>query len=433
MKICVLGLWHLGSVTAACLASLGHEVTGLDFDEGRILSLRQGRAPLSEPGLEALIDRGVRGGSLRFTASITAPVTETDLLWICNDVGSEPGCSPVEEVLALATRVLSAIPRDLTVLVSSQLPIGSVAQLERSAAWRPGVLRRNLACCPENLRLGRAVNDFLHPERIVLGIRTDAQRPLLQDLCAPITSEIVWMSIESAEVSKHALNAFLATSITFTNEVAAICEQVGADARDVERGLRTDARVGARAYLVPGAAFAGGTLARGVAELAQAADAHGLRAPLLHAVPTSNAAHRGWALSRLRQLFPSTGHLTVAIWGLSYKAGTDTLRDSPGVELCEDLLALGAKVRVFDPLVKELPPSWGTRVHRCARPVDAVVGADALVVATPWPGYADVSALQLCDGRSTLTVLDASRSLPELSKMPAKIRYFAVGMPQVPA
>jgi UDPglucose 6-dehydrogenase len=251
-------------VTAAGLAEVGHQVTGLDFDARTVAALRAGGAPVSEPGLNELIGRGLASQRLRFVAQLEE-LEDFDVLWVTYD-------TPVDEndnadtsfVLAQIERVLPAMSADTLLLVSSQLPVGTMRRLERTVAVNG---RRRVACCPENLRLGRAVQDFLHPDRIVAGVRSDRDRQSLLELLSPITAAIEWMSLEAAEMTKHAINAFLATSIVFANEIASLCELVGADAKEVERGLKSDGRIGARAYLAPGGAFAGGTLARDVAFL----------------------------------------------------------------------------------------------------------------------------------------------------------------------
>jgi len=234
-------------------------------------------------------------------------------------------------------------------------------------------------------------------------------------------------------MTKHALNAFLATSVTFANEVASICEVVGADAKEVERGLKSDRRIGAGAYLAPGAAFAGGTLARDVGFLTGVGRARGITTPLLASILPSNAAHRLWAQNLLRTLFADLSRTTVAVWGLTYKSGTDTLRESPAVELCEWILREGAQLRVHDPVVRSLPPQWGSAVARTDSPLAAVRGAQALVLAVDWPVYREVDGAELLQSIDQLVVLDPNRMRPDLATAAARLRYFAVGIPRTSA
>src|SRR5438876_873281 len=239
MRIAVVGLWHLGTVTAACLAEAGHEVTGIDGDAHVISGLQEGRFPVEEPGLAALTQKHIRTGKLRFSALFEA------------------------------------------------------------------------AC-----------------DQVVVGIRSQHDKERLAPIWSPFTDRIEWMSVESAEMTKHALNAFLATSVAFTNEIARICEQVGADAREVERGLKSDIRIGRRAYLHPGAAFAGGTLARDLVFLRDTASTIGIDPALLDGVMRSNELHQSWLQNRFSQCIGSPEGKIVAILGLTYKPGTSTLRRS---------------------------------------------------------------------------------------------------------
>jgi UDPglucose 6-dehydrogenase len=429
MNICVLGLWHLGSVTAAGLAALGHRVVGLDFDEARIADLNKGIAPIFEPGLEELIVRGVTSGNLRFSSTAN-DTKDIDVLWVTYDTPvDDDDNADADFVMARIEQALLELRTEALVLVSSQLPVGSIRRLEQAASLHGGAEQPRVAYSPENLRLGKAVNDFLHPSRIVVGVRSNRDKELLHQLLGTITESIEWMSVESAELTKHAINAFLATSVAFSNEIASICESVGADAKEVERGLKTENRIGPRAYLSPGAAFAGGTLARDIAFLNRTARAHGTLTPLLSSVLPSNNAHKLWAQRKLRALFADLSEATVAVWGLTYKPGTDTLRRSMSVELCDWMIGEGAAIHVHDPMAENLPERWCGAVERYDDPIAAVHGAHALVMATEWPVYLAISSEQLLQCTDCLVVLDANRFLPHFGAIEGRLRYFAVGMP----
>jgi UDPglucose 6-dehydrogenase len=430
MRICVLGLWHLGSVTAAGLAALGHQVIGLDFDEQRILDLSKGIAPIFEPGLEDLIRQGLSSGNLRFSSRMEHATQDIDVLWVAYDTPvDDDDNADTNLVMAQIEPALIGMNEDVLVLVSSQLPVGSVRRLEQFAASNGGGRRLKVAYSPENLRLGSAVSDFLHPDRIVVGIRSHLDKQLLRRLLSSITESIEWMSVESAEMTKHAINAFLGTSIVFANELAAICESVGADAKDVERGLKSEARIGPRAYLAPGAAFAGGTLARDVAFLTRMARVHDVNTPLLSSVLPSNDSHRHWVRRKLRGLFDDLSQTTIAVWGLTYKPGTDTLRRSMSVELCDWLIREGATIHVHDPMAKDLPQHWHGAVERFDQPIAAVQGAHALIMATEWPIYRAISSAQWNQCSDRLVVLDANRFLLNLAAAGGGLKYLAVGMP----
>lgn len=412
MIVCVQGLWHLGAVTAACLSAAGHQVIGLDFDAATIAKLREGRAPINEPGLDELL----RAQSIDFTSDASAS-HNADVLWVAYDtpVDSDDRAD-VEFVIAQIERVLPHLRDGTVVIVSSQLPVGSVARLEAMAP------RLRFACSPENLRLGKAIEVFTKPDRVIVGIRDATARETIATLLAPITSRIEWMSVESAEMTKHAINAFLALSVTFANELANICERVGADAKEVERGLKTESRIGPKAYLAPGAAFAGGTLARDVAFLTQLGEQHGLALPVLSGVRPSNEFHKLWAQRRLAERLGRLPGSTIAVWGLTYKPGTDTLRRSAAVELCLDLAANGAIVKAWDPVVRTLPDELAKKIHLVSAE-DSLRDASALVIATEWPEFKRLELGPLLARMRRKLVLDANRflNIPDTE-------YYSVGV-----
>lgn len=429
MRICVQGLWHLGSVTAACLASAGHDVTGLDFDSSVVDRLNRGKAPLFEPGLDQLIAQGLAAGRLHFSSQAKEAVAGVELLWIAYDTPvDEDDRADVDYVVAQVEAVLPYLPPGTTVLVSSQMPVGSIGRLEGIAASKYPGQSLSFACSPENLRLGRALDVFLQPDRVVVGVRTGRDRQRIADMFKSITERIEWMSVESAEMTKHAINSFLATSVVFANEIASICELVGADAKEVERGLKTEQRIGPKAYLSPGGAFAGGTLARDVEFLGHVSREKGLATHLLSSIRPSNDEHKQWAKRGLLAQFASLRGRTIAVWGLTYKPGTNTLRRSLAVELCNWMLEQGASLRVHDPEAGDLPQSWTDRVVRCTTPLQTITGADALIVATEWPLYREVSFDDMAAVAKGLLVLDANHYLKPTGST-SRIAHVGVGTP----
>jgi UDPglucose 6-dehydrogenase len=308
------------------------------------------------------------------------------------------------------------------------MPVGSVRRLEIIASTRCAEKELSFACSPENLRLGKGIEAFLKPDRIVVGLRVERDRTRLDSLLQSITDRIEWMSVESAEMTKHSINAFLATSVVFANEIASICESAGADAKEVERGLKSDSRIGRRAYLSPGLAFAGGTLARDIAFLDMMGKSKGVQTPLLGAVKPSNDAHKKWVQHKLQQVFPDLSRAKVVIWGLAYKPGTDTLRRSLSIELCRWLVEQGAETCVHDPAVRQLPTELKNRVTQAADPLAALRGASALVISTEWPEYKNISPDVVAAAASGIIVLDPNRFLSAFATDP-RLRYMAVGTP----
>jgi UDPglucose 6-dehydrogenase len=430
MNVAVLGLWHLGSVTAACAAEAGHNVIGYDPSGDVVKGLNEGRLPVAEPGLAELVAAQTGAGRLRFTIDLNAAVSLADVVWICFDTPvDDEDRADVDGVIAQVIASFPAIRDGAVVLSSSQLPVGSVKRLEESWAKVANGRQASFACSPENLRLGKALSVFRDPDRVVIGIRDDHARARLTELFAPITTKLEWMSVESAEMTKHAINAFLATSVSFINELATLCEQTGADAKQVERGLKTEKRIGPFAYLAPGGAVAGGTLARDVMFLQSIGRATDRPTPLFDGLLASNTAHRHWARRRLMTELGSVSGRTIAVWGLTYKHGTDTLRRSEAVELCRWLVAQGARVRAHDPAAHALPPDLSA-VERIDDAAEALRGADALVVATEWPAYRDVdkAAVAAIMPKGFL-VLDANRFLAGAFERETGCRLVAVGQP----
>ncbi len=440
MKIAVLGLWHLGSVTSACAAAAGHDVVGWDPDPGTVSGLSTGRPPLEEPGLAELLTEQMSAGRLRFTADLGEAVRHAALVWVAFDTPvDQDDRADVAFVIRHVEAAFPLLADETLVLCSSQLPIGTVGRLERTwsmlaeTSLRPsgygGQARRvSFACSPENLRLGKAIEVFMRPDRVIVGSRTDRDRDVLATLFAPITKAIEWMSVESAEMTKHAINAFLATSVAFINELATLCEATGADAKDVERGLKTERRIGPYAYLSPGGAFAGGTLARDVMFLRDVGQNVGRATPLMDGIEASNLAHRRWAHFRLEAELGSVAGRRIAIWGLTYKPGTSTLRRSSAVELCRWLLEHGAEVRAHDPAAGALPADLGG-VARVDEPLDAAEGAAALVIATEWPTYRAIDLDRLAEKMPAGLLIDANSYLSKTLGADRRFRVISVGRP----
>jgi UDPglucose 6-dehydrogenase len=420
MNITILGLWHLGSVTAACCAKY-FRVNGLDFDVATIAKLNSGVAPLFEPGLDDLIGAGIASKNLFFTSDAASACDNADILWVCYDTPvNDYDESDVNFVLSNLGRALPHLPEGALVLISSQLPVGTCAKLEAGYPW----LR--FACSPENLRLGRAIDVFCGADRFIVGTRDDFKRPLLEKLFAPFTSQVIFMRTESAEMVKHALNSFLAVSVTFINEVARLCEQVGADAGEVSSGLKSDIRIGSKAYLGPGGAFAGGTLARDVVTLTNLAATKGEIVTLISAIKQSNEAHRRWGYNRLLARLGELRGSTIAVLGLTYKPGTDTLRRSSAVQLCEALLKAGCAVRAFDPMVKQLPSEL-SGITLTGSVTEALVGTDAAAVCTEWPDFRQINWPEVVAVMRSRVIVDANRFLENQFKNAEGVEYLSVG------
>lgn len=422
MNITVLGLWHLGSVTAAC-CSRHFDVTGLDFDQSVVNGLAAGKAPILEPGLNELLAAGLAKKSLRFTTDAQAACAKADVLWLTYDTPvNDHDESDVAFVLDRLRHALPHLPSGALVLISSQLPVGTCAQLEREFP------QFHFACSPENLRLGRALDTFEKAERVIVGIRTNAKRALHEQLFKPFTPQVLFMRTESAEMVKHALNSFLAVSITFINEIARLCEHTGADAKEVSAGLKSDIRIGAKAYLGPGGPFAGGTLARDVVSLTKIAQANGETIDLIPAIKRSNDLHRGWVFRKLQSRLGDLRDKAIAVLGLVYTPNTNTLRRSAAIELCQQLVAAGARVQAFDPALKSLPPELAA-ITLVSDIASALNQADATVICTEWPAFREAKWTGLIALLRQPVIVDANGFLDAQLKSLPGMEHISVGRP----
>lgn len=419
MRVTVYGLWHLGSVTAACLAEGGHKVVGLDPDARTIANLQANKPPVDEPGLAALIAEQQKANRLQFTTKAADAIPSAEVVWVCFDTPVDANDNAdVQWVRDRLEEIAPHLTPSTIVLISSQVPVGFGEKLAHD--WKARGVR--IACSPENLRLGQALDCFRSPDRVVVGC-SDSDRDALTKLLAPFGGTRVWMSVASAEMTKHAVNAFLATSVAFINELARICEVVGADAKEVECGLKSEQRIGPRAYLSPGAAFAGGTLARDIGFLLELARKHNRPAHLFSGVRESNECQKNWLRDQLASVPAGS---TVAVLGLTYKPGTDTLRRSSSVELCKWLLARGVKVRAHDPAIKSQADELaGVELADSAEA--ALRGADVSVLATPWPEYRTLTPAQFSRAMKRPRVIDPTHFLAAGLASDPTINYTAAG------
>jgi UDPglucose 6-dehydrogenase len=432
MRVVVYGLWHLGCVTAACLADAGSEVVGLDLDGPLVDKLSKGTPPLDEPGLPELIAAGQRANRLSFTTDAAAALHGAGVLWVTFDTPvDENDVADVAFVRNRLEQIKDAVRPGTLVMISSQVPVGFTRALANDWAGR-GV---RFGISPENLRLGKAIEVFRTPERVIIGLSDpEKDRDLVTRLFLPFgppgsgqPPRIEWMSLESAEMTKHALNAFLAVSVTFINELARLCEAVGANAKEVERGLKSEGRIGPKAYLGPGAAFAGGTLARDVRFLNDFGKRHDIPTPLFAGIWQSNENHKAWTRQTVSRLLGGAKQPTVAVLGLTYKAGTSTLRRSSSVELCQWMHGQGIKVRAHDPAVKELPEDLRPAIELTDSPADALRGADLAVIATEWPAFKSLKADDFASTMRAARVIDPNWFTVAALGNDNRITYAATG------
>jgi UDPglucose 6-dehydrogenase len=388
LEVAVIGLWHLGSVAAACLTKLGHRVVGVDDDPNRVASLTLGHAPLYEPKLDDLLAEGVAAKRLRFTTEVVDAVAEADAIVVAHDTSVTDQDEPdISAILRTVAQVTPRLRRTCLVVVMSQVPVGT------SAIIRQEIKRARLhddsevVYIPENLRLGQAVDSFLFPDLLVVGAEDNSAHEAAEALFTGIES--LWMrtNLATAEMVKHAINAFLATSISFGNELANLCQSVGADATQVASILHLDRRVGPNAPIDPGMGFAGGTLARDVRILQSLGARNAYRPRLLDAVLMVNEEQNSLPLRWLIQIFGTLSGLRIGLLGLTYKPGTSTLRRSAAIDLIRKLVAGHAVVAASDPQADLSELAGLPRFQFSRDPYAVALGADALLLITPWPEF----------------------------------------------
>lgn len=412
LRVAVAGLWHLGSVAAGCLAELGHRVVGIDEDAHRVAALREGRAPLFEPDLDGLLGKGLASGRLSFTTDFSDGIPQADVVFVAYDTPvTDRDEVDLSVVMCAIERAIPLLKPSSLILVHSQVPVGTCGRIrERVRAVSSGD-GCEVAYIPENLRLNQAIDRFLHPDMLVVGAEAQGAYGMVDGLLAGIDAPRVRTNLETAEMTKHALNAYLATSISFGNELANMCQLVGADASQVVAFLRLDRRVGSHVPIDPGMGFAGGTLARDVRSLQSLGRAHGYQPHLIDAVLRVNERQNFLPVMWLEKMFGALAGLHIGVLGLTYKTGTSTLRRSAAVEVVRHLTAKGALVTASDPKAElsdagELPQFEFTRdPHR------AVSGKDALVLMTPWPEFKTLDYERIRSEMRSPVVLDMQNAL----------------------
>jgi len=391
VKVTVVGTGYVGLVIGACLAETGNDVICADVDSGKIDGLRQNRLPIHEPGLEPLVARNQRDGRLEFTTDVGAAIERSDVIFIA--VGTPPdedGSADLQHVLEVARAIGQHMNRSKVIVTKSTVPVGT-AERVRAEIAKHTTTAFHICANPEFLKEGAAVEDFMKPDRVVVGVDSEDAAEIVGQLYAPFVrtgNPIIFMDLPSAEVTKYAANAMLATRISFMNQIAQLCDMVGADVTLVRKGIGTDRRIGP-AFLFPGPGYGGSCFPKDVKALIRTGQDRGVPLDILQAVEAANERQKRVLFEKLaRRLGDGLRDATVAVWGLAFKAETDDVRESPALVLVEQLLAAGARVRVHDPAaLASARRSLGNRVTYAKHAYDAVEGAAALAIVTEWLEY----------------------------------------------
>ncbi|MDP2954969.1 MAG: UDP-glucose/GDP-mannose dehydrogenase family protein [Longimicrobiales bacterium] len=391
MKVAVIGSGYVGLVLGACLAESGNDVVSADIDEGKVARLKRGEVPIYEPGLEPLIKRNLADGRLRYTTDVPEAVRASEIIFIAvGTPAGEDGSADLRHVLDVARTIGQAMQGETIVITKSTVPVGT-ARLVRAEIEAHTTHPVHVCSNPEFLKEGAAVDDFMKPDRVVLGVDSAHAGEVLRDLYEPFvrgSGAILIMDVPSAEITKYAANAMLATRISFMNAIAQLCEKTGADVTAVRRGVGSDSRIGS-AFLYPGAGFGGSCFPKDVKALSRTMADLGADASILQAVEGVNDRQKRVLLDRLvARLGADLSGRTVAVWGLSFKPNTDDMREAPSLVTIEGLLERGARVVAHDPVaMEEARRHLGDRIGYAHSNYEALQGADALVVHTEWQPY----------------------------------------------
>jgi len=430
MNIAVIGSGYVGLVSGACFAALGHDVICVDIDSKKIAGLRKGILPIYEPGLGELVRKGIQKKKLSFTTDLKTATRRATVFFIA--VGTPPRANGEADLTFVenVARTIAQEMRDYKLVVEkSTVPV-------QTGEWIAKTLKRfarkgvpfDVASNPEFLREGSAVSDFMHPDRVILGVETEAARNLLTEIYKPLRCEILVTDIKSAEIIKHASNSFLATKISFVNAISVVCDAVGADVVQVARGMGLDRRIG-KAFLSPGIGFGGFCFPKDLAAFVRISEKVGYDFELLRAVQKINEDQKTFFLKKIEDAIWNVGSKTIGIWGLSFKPNTDDMRYAPSLDIIARLQEMGAKIRAYDPHAMPKARKLLKGVTFCKNAYEVCRGSDCLVVLTEWDVFKSIDLSKIRKLLSHPVVVDG-RNVYDPQKMTRLgFKYFSVGRP----
>jgi UDPglucose 6-dehydrogenase len=431
VKVAVIGTGYVGLVLGAGLAETGNQVRCADIDEAKIATLRGGRLPIYEPGLQPLVERNVAAGRLAFTTDVGGAVEASDVVFIA--VGTPPdedGSADLQHVLSAARTIGDHMNRPKVVVTKSTVPVGTARMVREAVAARTTV-PFHVCSNPEFLKEGAAVEDFMKPDRVIVGVEDDEARAVIEELYSPFVrtgNPLIFMDLTSAEMTKYTANAMLATRISFMNQIAELCEAVGADVSLVRRGVGSDPRIGS-AFLFPGPGYGGSCFPKDVQALIRTAEANGVSLDVLKAVESVNHRQKRRVVEKLARALDGTLRgRRVAVWGLAFKAETDDIRESPALAVVRALLDAGASVAAHDPqALEQARRELGDRIAYVADPYEALQDADALAIMTEWLAFRNPD-FEVMKSRLRRGVIVDGRNLYDPEKMRRLgFRYYGIG------
>ena len=436
MKIAIVGTGYVGLVSGACFAEMGADVTCIDVDKCKIEKLRSGQIPIYEPGLEELVARNVADGRLHFSTELGECLDQVEIVF--SAVGTPPdedGSADLRYVLEVAREFGRKINRYTLLVTKSTVPVGTAQKVRQAVAEelaaRGVEVEFDVASNPEFLKEGDAIDDFMKPDRVVVGVESERARQLMERLYKPFMMNnyrMIFTDVASAEMIKYAANSMLATRISFMNDIANLCEIVGADVNMVRKGIGADARIGSK-FLYAGCGYGGSCFPKDVKALIRTAEQKGYRMRVLEAVEAVNERQKGILYEKFEREFDGEVEgRCVAMWGLSFKPETDDMREAPSLVLIERLLAVGCRVRVFDPIaMDEARRRLGDRVEYCASKYDALEDADALMIVTEWKQFRLPNWARVAEAMKGGVVIDGRNIYERHEVEAAGLKYLRIG------
>ena len=431
MHIAVIGTGYVGLVTGACFADFGMRVTCVDKDEGKIASINGGMMPIYEPGLDALVAKGVREGRLEFSTDVKGTIEQSLVVFLA--VGTPPsgdGSADMSQIDEVAYEIARSLNGYKVIVTKSTVPVGAASRIKKIIEENKAAPSRfSVAANPEFLREGAAINDFRRPDRVVIGCTDDEAVAILKDIYRPlylIETPFVITTPESAEMIKYASNAFLATKVSFINEISGLCELLGADVHDVAKGMGMDVRIGSK-FLHPGPGFGGSCFPKDAQALVALGRSVNYDVRIVEAALRVNQSQKDSIIDRIRRLLPRLDGKTIAILGLAFKPETDDIREAPSIKIIGDLLKAGARIRAYDPAAMESARRLLTDVQYCEDEYDAARGSDALVVVTEWNQFRRLDMDRLKQLMREPNIIDLRNLYEPEAMRSAGFKYLAMG------
>jgi len=442
MHIVIIGTGYVGLVTGSCFAEMGHTVTCLDIDKEKITKLKQGVLPIYEPGLDELVARNAKDGRLQFTDDYASCIPQADACFFALPTPSnEDGSCDVSYVLAAAETVAKHLQGYTVIVMKSTVPVGTGKKVRKTIETISPAIEFDMVANPEFLKEGSAIQDCMKPSRIVVGVESDRARQVMERIYSAFTlnhNRILFMDVPSAEITKYAANAMLATRISFMNELSELCELVGADITKIRTGIGSDERIGYD-FLYAGPGFGGSCFPKDIRALAKTADSFEIDLGIIKAVDEANNRQKKVLFSKVKRHFEKRGgfeNITVCVWGLSFKPNTDDVRESPALTLIEQLLNAGIKVKAFDPIAmdtakKALPPH--KNLHFASTQYDAADDADALILATEWKQFRFPDLNELKKRMSGSVIFDGRNQYDSNELIKYGFTYYGIGKARPPS